>query len=78
MDVQHVGDRQRQAGEHGVHDVQRERNEHERELERSVTPVRNAVIAAAPRMPKAIFFCFVFAMWIMARAAAGRPNIRIG
>ena len=44
----------------------------------SVTPVRNAVIAAAPRMPTAIFFCFLSAMWIIASAAAGRPNIRIG
>ena len=44
----------------------------------SVTPVRNAVSAAADRMPTATFFCFVFAMWIMASAAAGRPNIRIG
>ena len=44
----------------------------------SVTPVRKAVMAAAPRMPKAIFFCFLLAIWIMANAAAGRPNIRIG
>ena len=44
----------------------------------SVTPVRNAVKPAAPRMPKATFFCFGFAMWIMASAAAGSPNIRIG
>ena len=44
----------------------------------SVTPVRNAVRAAADRMPKATFFCRALATWIMASAAAGRPNIRIG
>ena len=44
----------------------------------SVTPVRNAVNAAADRMPNAAFFCRLFATWIMASAAAGSPNIRIG
>ena len=44
----------------------------------SVTPVRKAVSAAADRMPTASFLCRLFATWIMARAAAGRPNIRIG
>ena len=34
MDVEQVGDRQGGAGEHGVHDVERERDEHERELQR--------------------------------------------
>ena len=44
----------------------------------SVTPVRNAVSPAADRMPTAIFRCFLFGTWIIASAAAGRPNIRIG
>ncbi len=44
----------------------------------SVTPVRNAVRPAADRMPMATFFCFGLATWIIASAAAGRPNIRIG
>ena len=44
----------------------------------SVTPVRNAVSAAADRMPTATLRCFLFATWIMASAAAGSPNIRIG
>ena len=44
----------------------------------SVTPVRNAVSAAADRMPNAILRCFLLATWIIASAAAGRPNIRIG
>ena len=44
----------------------------------SVTPVRNAVSAAADRMPTATLRCFLFATWIIASAAAGSPNIRIG
>ena len=43
-----------------------------------MTPVRNAVSAAAERMPNAILRCFLLATWIIASAAAGRPNIRIG
>src|ERR1700704_4046084 len=44
----------------------------------SVTPVRKAVSAAAERMPTATFFCFLFAPWIMASAAAGHPEKQIG
>lgn len=44
----------------------------------SVMPVRKAVRPAADRMPMATFFCAGRAAWIMARAAAGRPNIRMG
>ena len=44
----------------------------------SVTPVRNAVRAAADRMPTATFFWLGFADRIIASAAPGSPNIRIG
>ena len=44
----------------------------------SVTPVRNAVRPAAERMPTATLRCPARAQWIMASAAAGSPNIRIG
>ena len=44
----------------------------------SVMPVRKAVRPAADRMPMATFFWFLFAAWIIASAAAGRPNMRIG
>ena len=44
----------------------------------SVTPVRNAVRPAADRMPTASFRWPGLATWIIASAAAGRPNIRIG
>ena len=44
----------------------------------SVIPVRKAVSAAADRMPTATFRCFLFAARIMASAAAGNPNIKIG
>ena len=44
----------------------------------SVTPVMKAVRPAADKMPTATFFCFGLATWIMASAAAGSPNIRIG
>ena len=44
----------------------------------SVTPVKNAVSAAADRMPTATLRCLLFATWIIASAAAGRPNMRMG
>ena len=44
----------------------------------SVTPVRNAVRPAAERMPTATFRWPGLATWIIASAAAGRPNMRIG
>ena len=44
----------------------------------SVTPVRNAVSPAAERMPTATLRLPGRAQWIIASAAAGNPNIRIG
>ncbi len=44
----------------------------------SVIPVRNAVMAAADKMPTATVRCWGFAERIIASAAPGRPNIRIG
>ena len=44
----------------------------------SVTPVKKEHSAADIRMPAAIFFFWVLAVWSMARAAPGRPNIITG
>ena len=41
----------------------------------SVTPQTNAQRAAAPTRPAASFLLSGFAEWIIAKAAAGRPNI---
>ena len=44
----------------------------------SVTPVKKADNAAAPKRPAATFFLFSFAVWYIAKAPAGRPNIITG
>ena len=41
----------------------------------SVTPQTNAQTAADPTKPMAIFFLLLFAVWIIAKAAPGIPNI---
>ena len=44
----------------------------------SVTPQTKAHTAPAARMPMAAFFFPLFALWIMASAAPGTPNIMQG
>src|SRR5699024_10520816 len=44
----------------------------------SVTPVKKAANAAANIKDAAVFLRFVLAVWYIARAAAGNPNIIIG
>ena len=44
----------------------------------SVTPVKKEAKAAAISKPAAIFFLLSFAVWYIASAPAGRPNIITG
>src|SRR5690625_812351 len=44
----------------------------------SVIPVKNDVNAAEPSKPATIFFFSGRAVWYIANAAAGKPNIIIG